>query len=390
MYSRLFCPHTMSIPYAQSVPRKPLSLAVIGAWLGRARYHDALLSQPEIKVVAIVDTDDDNRMAKGWSRDIPGRPAIFGSLESLLQAPITVEALLVAPKVSERYAAISAAVLAGISVLTEFPISTSLAETAQVIEAAGAAGIQISPSADYRYHAAVAAMREAIDGGAIGTPERVKCELSFPINATYALENGMIPESLDWYDLLQTVAFRTIDISSSWLGPPRAVNADIDLPHHAAIAGRRAQDPIANLIVTHTEGRTSTHLLKLSRSMHPSERYLLAGDLGTLELVLHAGEATATTMLGPYLRLHQKGVGQSPITLMEPPEEIDMLPLGTERMLAEFVRRCHAEESDSTEILSLLAAMETVYGGFLSAREGIRMPLPLQNPPDIDALLQPE
>lgn len=376
----------------QSVPERPFQVAVVGSYLGRARFGAALLNLPSIKVVGIVDTD--SRSARGWARELPGKPAVYDSTSTLLAAQPNLDGVLVTTARGDRGAAIEVCVAAGIPVLTEFPYTRSLAEMDLLARIAaergaistGAEGpqgpIQITAAFTHQHEPALIELERAILQGSAGPISRVRCEVSFPLGAGYALENGVVPISIDWYDLLQVVACRSLDLCRRWLGEAVSINADIDLPHHSAIAGRRAADPVANLIVANERGQ-STHLLKLSRSVHPSERYLLTGTLGSLELIRCTGEKAA---LGPSVSIQLNG--QRPQRLYSAPDTIDVAAQAAAAVLLEFAGAARSRDPVANSIPESRAVLEAVQAAFVSAREGIRIPLPLHNSPDIDSILE--
>ena len=178
------------------------------------------------------------------------------------------------------------------------------------------------------------------------------------------------------------MACRTVDQCINWLGTPESVNADIDLPHHAALAGRRTSDPVANLIVSHQRGQ-STHLLRLSRSVQPTERYLLSGELGSIEHVRCEGEKLAG---GPSVRVHLTGT--KPETIYSAEDGAHESNMASIKMLSEFAALVQFGSVASESSLAARTALETVHAAFASARDGIRTQLPLVEPVDVDRILQ--
>jgi hypothetical protein len=196
------------------------------------------------------------------------------------------------------------------------------------------------------------------------------------------LENGVVPVSIDWYDLLQVVACRTLDFCGKWLGKPLSINADIDLPHHAALVGRRASDPVANLIVTHERGQ-STHLLQLSRSVQPTERYLLYGERGSIELVLSEGEKLN---VGPFVRLSLTGT--KPEFVYSAENSAAELSAASANLVADFVNVVECITSVKQSTNEARTALEAVHAAFASARDGIRTSLPLLQQVNVDGILE--
>ena len=160
------------------------------------------------------------------------------------------------------------------------------------------------------------------------------------------------------------------------------INADIDLPHHDALVGRRAADPVANLIVTHERGQ-STHLLRLSRSVQPKERYWLQGEHGSFELVRCEGEKLAA---GPIVRTHL--ANSKPETVYAADDYESELTSAAANLLADFADIIRGGSSSANPLAEARTAFETVQAAFASARDGIRTQLPLIEPVDVDAILE--
>jgi predicted dehydrogenase len=271
---------------------------------------------------------------------------------------------------------------AGIPVLTEFPYTKSLVKMDRLNNVAGNSRSRIVPALAHRYEPAALEIDRLLANGSVGAIIRVRCEVSFPLSAAYALENGVVPVSIDWYDLLQVVACRTVDLCRRWLREPVSVNADIDLPHHTALAGRRAADPVANLLVMHERGQ-ATHLLKLSRSVQPTERYILYGERGSVELVRCEGEKLAS---GPTVRIHRSE--SKPETIYAAEDFASELAIASANMLTDFVGMIQFAPPVSDLVREARRVLETVHGAFASARDGIRTPLPLAEPVDVDGILE--
>ncbi len=364
---------------SQTLPAKQFQLGVVGSYLGHARFGAALRRLHNVKTVAIADAD--TRSARGWASELPGKPAIFVNVQKMLDAHPELEGVIVACSLADRATAIEACSAAGTPVLCEFPFASNLSGLDRL--APLAATNIILATVPYLHEPAFTETEFALEQNTVGEISRVRCEVSFPLNANYALDSGVLPVSIDLYDLLQVVACRTIDLCTRWLGEPLSVNADIDLPHHAAIAGRRASDPIANLIINHVNGQ-ATHMLKLSRSVQPAERYLLTGKSGTLTLMCSSGEKAIS---GPELSVQV--AGQRPAYLYQSPEGINPLTETSETLLLHFIEKVRLRDAGNpADYARLRSIFETVQAAFLSAKEGIRIPLPLVNPPDINSILE--
>ena len=180
----------MAINPPELLPVRRAQLAIVGSYLGRTRFGPALCSIPSIKVIGVVDSD--SRAARAWARELPGKPTAYTSVEKLLDAQAEVDGFIVACALPERAAAIEAIASVGIPVLTEFPYTTTLAEMDRVIDIAASAGSRLAPALPYRYEPASDEIACTMDKGIVGNIARVRCEVSFPLGAAYALENGVV------------------------------------------------------------------------------------------------------------------------------------------------------------------------------------------------------
>ena len=369
---------------SDNLPVRPLHIAILGANAARYRFGPALaiLSESRVRIVGIVD--EDVKSGRLWARELPGKPITYETADQLILGAPELDAILLSAAFSQRIPIAEKFLEEGISVITEFPNAVSLNSLDSAAMLARANGAAFIPLLLHRYEAAFITARKALDSGLIGVPQRLKSEIAMPLSPAACIESGLVPVGADWYEMVQITACRSLDFAAEVLGSAYTVNADIDLPQHADMVGRRETDPIANIIASHHAGQ-STHLLKLSRSVHAFERYLISGPEGVLEMVLSHGEAGATVQ-GPTLTVHK--TGSRPRQLFATENEVESAPHRNRRALAAGLKMLLVKEDGALRLLAARSAMEAVHAAFVSAREGIRIPLPLIPAPDIDALLQ--
>lgn len=370
----------MSPDSSETLPVRPLRLGIAGQYLGRARYGAALAALPTLQVIGIADAD--SRAARAWARELPGRPPVFADLLALLAALPDLDALLMSMPLPERAGGIKTALHAGKPVLCDFPFADSLSVTDRLITLAAQEQTLLMPTMPHRFDPYFQEASRMVAMGRMGALRQVRCEWNFPLGGSFALENGVVPEDSDWYDLLQAIACQTIDVCCWWLGAPLSVNADIDLPAYTRLAGRRASAPVANLIVTHERGQ-ATHLLSRSRSVQPGERYLLTGDADSLELLVSAGEAAS--VVAPSLKL--RPLDRRPESVLPTNHNQPLPSLRIQGQLLDFAHCIRTDASPEVTAEEARRAQETLHAAYLSARDGIKIPLPLRRLPDIDALL---
>ena len=118
------------------------------------------------------------------------------------------------------------AIRAGKHVLVEKPLTTSLEEGQQLVDAAAAAGVSLGVSHNQVFYAAHAEAKRLIDGGAIGRPVLIRLRL------------GLGPRFGGWRDspdqagggLLADAGVHRLYLALNFFGPVREVRAVLDAP----------------------------------------------------------------------------------------------------------------------------------------------------------------
>jgi predicted dehydrogenase len=119
-----------------------------------------------------------------------------------------------------------AAIRAGKNVLVEKPLTTSLEQGRQLVEAAAAAGVALGVEHNQVFYAAHAQAKRLIDDGAIGRPVLIRLRL------------GMGPAFRDWRGspelngggVLADAGIHRLYLALHFFGPVREVRAVIDAP----------------------------------------------------------------------------------------------------------------------------------------------------------------
>jgi myo-inositol 2-dehydrogenase / D-chiro-inositol 1-dehydrogenase len=145
------------------VSAPPLRVGLIGLGDIAVRAHlPALVRHPGVEVVAVADLDE-RRLAAAP----PGVRASTDPASAL--ADPEIDAVVIATPPSSTAGLTRAALEAGKWVLAEKPLALSLAESAEVRDAAGAAE-RLQIGLTYRHHPAVDHLRELVATGALGRP----------------------------------------------------------------------------------------------------------------------------------------------------------------------------------------------------------------------------
>ncbi|HEX4211857.1 MAG TPA: Gfo/Idh/MocA family oxidoreductase [Candidatus Dormibacteraeota bacterium] len=146
---------------------EPFRLAVVGcgsiapAWLG------PLGDRTDIRIVALVDTVESNARSRAgeFGLDAP----VFTGLEEALSATTPDVVCNLTPPALHHPVTLTA-LEAGCHVFTEKPLAAGLDQAAQLIDAADRAGRRLTVMQNRRYMATIRGLRDAVTGGAIGTP----------------------------------------------------------------------------------------------------------------------------------------------------------------------------------------------------------------------------
>ncbi len=125
-----------------------------------------------------------------------------------------------------HFPVVMAAIRAGQHVLVEKPMTTSLEEGRQLVDAAAAAGVALGVSHNQVFYAAHAEAKRLIEGGAIGRPVLIRLRL------------GMGPAWGGWRDspdlagggLLADAGMHRLYLALHFFGPVREVRAVLDAP----------------------------------------------------------------------------------------------------------------------------------------------------------------
>jgi predicted dehydrogenase len=141
---------------------EPLTLAVMGAGLIGRQHIAIIMSEPTVRLTAIVDPDP-------GARDLAERHAVrwFPDLPAMLEATRPDGVIVATPNqlhVEHGLACVSA----GIPVLVEKPIADSVDAARALVEAAERYGVPLLVGHHRRHNPLITAAREAIAAGAIG------------------------------------------------------------------------------------------------------------------------------------------------------------------------------------------------------------------------------
>lgn len=148
-----------------TVGQPPLRVGMVGAGNISAQYLAFFDRVTSVRLVAVADLNPDAAAAAAQGR--PGCRVL--SLEELVADPeVDVVLNLTIPAAHAEVA--KRAVAYGRGVYGEKPLATTLAEAAEVLQAAEAAGVHVGCAPDTVLGTGIQTARKAVDDGLIGTP----------------------------------------------------------------------------------------------------------------------------------------------------------------------------------------------------------------------------
>ncbi len=155
--------------------RQPLGVGLIGLGYAADFHLPAVLSLPEVRLVAVADLNENRRNA--YASRHPGRS--FCDYRKLLEHPAVELVGILTPPASHLEIAL-AAISAGKHILLEKPITPTLDEAHRLLAVAGSSASKICVAYILRFVRQIRMMRELVRSGALGEIEILRCVASTP------------------------------------------------------------------------------------------------------------------------------------------------------------------------------------------------------------------
>ena len=128
----------------------------------------SLQSLPQVAFAGIFDEEPERGAARARELGVPH----FAALDDLLAR---CDAVVIASTNADRRRYTEAAARAGVHVLAEKPLATTLSDAQAMIDACRRAGVQLGTCFPVRSSAAVAALRDAVRAGTLGEVRAARC-----------------------------------------------------------------------------------------------------------------------------------------------------------------------------------------------------------------------
>lgn len=357
-----------------------VSVAVIGCTLARPRYGTALSLCKSLRVSALVDTE--SRYIRAWAKELGGQIELHADADALIAAPDRPHAVIVEAPLAERAALLLKCIPAFRAILATPPFAATLEETDRLIHAATAHGAVLVPIFPRRCDPILEHAIQMAQSGEIGLFQQVRCDWSFPITRAFGIEIGGDPDAGSWQSLLQYIGCHSADVCRWCFGDVLTVSADVDSEEVLDRVPPRQREtaPLLAIFVLGQEQGPSTCHLTRARSVVPSERYSLTGQMGAIEVVISSSNHESA--LPPSVTIHRTGQRPQLIT------DIDLahngLPAPVYRMvemLDRFALAAHSEADFSPRDTDARAALEIVHAAYYSAQDHRKITLPLRRSP---------
>lgn len=185
---------------------KKLRMGVIGAgWWATFAHIPALKSHPDAELIA-VQTRESAALAK-IARDF-GVPHATTNVDELLAVP-DLEAVIIASTPNVHYAQAKAALMRGLHVLLEKPMTFTAAEARELVELAAKKNLQLAISCPWHFIAHGIEARRLIRAGALGDIKLISVLMTNPVDKllrggnaspTFGMDNVYVEPCLGSYN----------------------------------------------------------------------------------------------------------------------------------------------------------------------------------------------
>jgi predicted dehydrogenase len=183
----------------------PVRIALISLAHGHGySYAAAVQAAPNAELVVIADDNVERGQAAGVRFGVPFEADYRETVKR-----DDIDAVIICSENSRHREMTVAAAEAGKHVLCEKPLATTAEDAQAMIDACAKAGVQLQTAFPVRFHAAVVAMKEAVQAGRIGTPLAIaarnpgRCPHSWFVDPDLAGGGAVIDHTVHVVDVLR-------------------------------------------------------------------------------------------------------------------------------------------------------------------------------------------
>jgi predicted dehydrogenase len=256
---------------------RPLRAAVIGCGDISAVHLAALAEIPEAELVAVCDPDPVRRTAASVAAGVPG----FADHESLLDEVRPDVVHVCTPHSTHAQVAIDA-LGRGIHVLAEKPLATTLADAAEMADAAARSGARLGVCFQNRYNTAAQRAKEVLESGELGAVRGAWATVLWhraaeyyraaPWRGTWAAGGGglLMNQAIHTVDLLQWLVGDVVEVRGG--AGTRALGDTIEV------------EDTADLELRHANGARSVLFATVAHIANEPVAIEIAAERGTLTI----------------------------------------------------------------------------------------------------------
>ena len=188
-------------------------------WVARDYVGPAIVESANGALIGLFDPDAVSRRRAKQAFDVPA----FDDLAAFLAVPGLGAVYVAAPNHAHR-ALVEAAAAAGLPVLCEKPMATTMGDAEAMVAACGRAGVRYATAFDQRFHAAHQALAGMIAEGRLGTVTAIRivyaCWLPADWGGSGAGDNWRIDPRRAGGGALMDLAPHGLDLCAMLLGEP--------------------------------------------------------------------------------------------------------------------------------------------------------------------------
>ena len=250
-------------------------------WVARDYVGPAIMASCNGRIAAVFDPDP---VSRHRAQQAFGAPA-SGDLAAFLATPGLSAVYVAAPNHAHR-ALVEAAAGAGLPVLCEKPMATTMADAHAMVDACARAGVRYATAFDQRFHAAHRALAGLIAEGRLGTVTAIRIVYACWLPADWAGDNWRIDPRRAGGGALMDLAPHGLDLSAYLLGEPLV---DVAAMGQARVHKYKVEDGALLMARSRSGAMVQMHVAYNCPETLPRRR---------LEVVGTAGQAVATDTMG--------------------------------------------------------------------------------------------
>lgn len=250
-------------------------------WVARDYVAPAIQASANGRLAALFDPDPVSRHRAHQLFDVP----THDSLDSFLATPGLGAIYVAAPNHAHR-ALVEAAAAAGLPVLCEKPMATTMRDAEAMVAACARAGVRYATAFDQRFHAAHRALATLIAEGRLGTVTAIRIVYACWLPADWAGDNWRIDPRRAGGGALIDLAPHGLDLSAYLLGEPLV---DVSAIGQARVHHYKVEDGALLMARSRSGVMVQMHVAYNCPETLPRRR---------LEVVGTAGQAVATDTMG--------------------------------------------------------------------------------------------